>query len=86
MDNKNSMIEAINNNFKNKIYGLLCEREKERDWENFLDNLIIELLGVPEEDRTINYYKLLAKMSTLRFLRYEYFRSTIFDCMNLVGK
>lgn len=86
MNNKDSMIEAINNNFKNKIYGLLCEREKERDWENFLDNLIIELLGVPEEDRTINYYKLLAKMSTLRFLRYEYFRSTIFDCMNLVGK
>ena len=64
----------------------MCEFEKNREWEKFLDSIIIELMGIPEEDRTINYYILMYKLSTLRYLRYEYFRSTIFDCMTLVSK
>lgn len=78
--------EGYNNKLKNKLFGLLCEFEKNREWEKFLDSIIIELMGVPEEDRTINYYILMYKLSTLRYLRYEYFRSTIFDCMTLVSK
>lgn len=81
-----SVKEAYNNKLKGKLYGLLCEFEKNGEWEKFLDSILIELLGYDIEERTINYYILYQKLSSLRFLRYEYFRSTIFDCMNLVGK
>lgn len=70
---------------KNKLYGLLCEKEKDGEWEKFLDTLFIELSGFPEHNRTINYYSLLYKLSSLRYLDYKYFRRTIFECMNLIG-
>lgn len=75
---------GYNNKLKNKLFGLLCEYEKEREWEKFLDSILIELLGWSEEEKTINYYILFYKLSSLRYLRYEYFRSTIFSCMELV--
>jgi hypothetical protein len=71
---------------KSKLFGLLCEREKGRDWEKFLDSILIELLGYSEEEKTINYYTLYHKLSTLKYLRYEYFRGVIFDCMDLISK
>jgi hypothetical protein len=78
--------ESYNNKLKSKLFGLLCEREKGRDWEKFLDSILIELMGYSEEERTINYYTLFHKLSTLKYLRYEYFRGTIFDCMDLISK
>ena len=78
--------EAYNNKLKSKLFGLLCEREKGRDWEKFLDSILIELMGYSEESRTINYYILFHKLSTLKYLKYEYFRGTIFDCMDLISK
>ena len=78
--------EGYNNKLKNKLFGLLCEFEKNREWEKFLDSIIIELMSIPEDERTINYYILMYKLSSLRYLRYEYFRSTIFDCMTLISK
>ena len=78
--------EAYDNKLKSKLFGLLCEREKGRDWEKFLDSILIELLGYKEEERTINYYTLYYKLSALRYLRYEYFRGVIFDCMDLISK
>ena len=72
--------------FKNKLFGLLCEYEKNGTWEKFLDSILIELLGIPVEERSINYYTLYSKLSSLRYLRYEYFRSVIFECIELVGK
>lgn len=78
--------EAYDNKLKNKLFGLLCEREKDREWEKFLDSILIELIGFPQEKKTINYYILFHKLSSLRYLRYDYFRTTIFDCMGLVGK
>ena len=71
---------------KNQLYGLLCEYEKERDWEAFLDAILIELMGYPEEEKTAIYYTLFHKISSLRYLSYKYFRTTIFDCMNLISK
>ena len=68
------------------MFGLLCEYEKNRNWERFLDSILIELLEVEEESKTTNYYKLYSKLSSLRYLSYKYFRTTIFDCMNLVTK
>lgn len=83
---ENVMVEAYNNKLKNKLFGLLCEFEKDREWEAFLDSILIELLGFEEDRKTINYYILFYKLSALRYLKYEYFRSTIFDCMSLAGK
>ena len=78
-------LEGYKNKLKNRLYGLLCEREKNGEWEKFLDTIIIELIGFGEENKTINYYALLGKIQSLRFLSYEYFRKTIFECMNLIN-
>ena len=77
--------QAYKNKMKNKLYGLLCEYEKGRDWEKFLDNIMIELMGFPEEYRTINYETISIKLGTCRYLRFQYFRTTILECMNLIG-
>ena len=78
--------EAYNNKLKSKLFGLLCEREKGREWEKFLDSILVELMGYSEESKTINYYILFHKLSTLKYLKYEYFRGTIFDCMDLISR
>lgn len=78
--------DALAAKLKNQLYGLLCEYEKDREWESFLDSIIIELLGYPEEEKTVAYYRLFHKVSSLRYLSYKYFRTTIFDCMNLISK
>ena len=83
---KSQTQEAYNNKLKSKLFGLLCEREKGRGWEKFLDSILIELMGFSEESKTINYYILFYKLSTLKYLKYEYFRGTIFDCMDLISK
>jgi hypothetical protein len=78
--------DALSARLKSQLYGLLCEYEKERDWIAFLDSIIIELMGFPEEEKTASYYVLFHKVSSLRYLSYKYFRTTIFDCMNLISK
>ena len=78
--------EEYSDKMRSQLFGLLCEYEKNRNWERFLDSILIELLEVTEEERSANYYKLYAKVSSLRYLSYKYFRTTIFDCMNLVTK
>ena len=72
------------NKLKGRLYGLLCEREKGGEWEKFLDSIILELYGLGANG--INWWPLIGKLSMLRYLSYEYFRKTIFECMNLVGK
>ena len=81
----NLVEEGYNNRLKNKLFGLLCEFEKNGEWESFLDSIIIELNGIPKEEQTINYLTLMHKINTLRYLKYEYFRKTIFDWMNLIS-
>ena len=87
MNNSTEILnEAYFNKLRNKYYGLLCEKEKRRDWEKFLDSIIIELQGFPEEERTINWLELIHKTNALRYLDYDYFRKTIFECMGLLSK
>lgn len=76
--------DGYKNKLKSRLYGVLCEREKNGDWEKFLDSIIVELEGMPEPN-SINYWALLAKLHSLRILSYDFFRKTIFECMNLVG-
>lgn len=85
-DLHSEVTNAYLNKLKGKLFGLLNEREKNRDWEKFYDNIMIELAGFPEASRTINYEILCRKMSMAKYLRYEYFRSLIFECMNLISK
>lgn len=78
--------EGYVNQLKNKLFSLLCEFEENGDWEVFLDNIILELEGWEEKYKTINYYKLIYKLTMLRYVKYKYFRKIIFDCMNLLGE
>lgn len=80
------VIESSNNKLKSRLFGLLREYERGREWEKFLDSILIELMGYSEEEKTINYYILFHKLSSLKYLSYKYFRTTIFDCMTLVSK
>lgn len=80
------LTDDYRNKLKNRLFGLLCECEKGREWRKYLDAIMIELHGFSEEERSAAYYHLVHNLSACRFLSYEYFRSTIFDCMSLVDK
>ena len=80
------MRNEYNEKMRSQLFGLLCEYEKDRNWERFLDYILIELLNIDEDRKTPDYYKLYSKLSSLRYLSYKYFRTTIFDCMNLVTR
>ena len=43
--------EAYNNKLKNRLFTCLCERENDGSWEACLDAIIIEFMGIPEEER-----------------------------------
>lgn len=71
---------------KNRLYGLLCEREKDGSWEDFLDNILLDLNNFQEEDRSYEYYVLVSKLVSCRYISYKYYRKVIFECMNLVDR
>ena len=75
--------EGYRNKLKGRLYGLLCEKEKNGEWEKFLDSLIIELEGLGAQ--SINWWPLMGKLKILKYLSYEYYRKTIFECINLVS-
>jgi len=75
--------DGYKNKLKGRLYGLLCEREKNGEWEKFLDSIIIEIQGLGAQ--SINWWPLIGKLNMLRMLSYDYFRKTIFECMNLIG-
>lgn len=75
--------DGYRNKLRGRLYGLLCEREKDGEWEKFLDSILIEVIGLGAN--SINWWPLLGKLSMLKFLSYDYFRRTIFECMNLIG-
>lgn len=75
--------DGYKNKLKGRLYGILCEREKDGEWEKFLGSLTIELYGLGPN--SINWWSLIAKLCMLKYLSFEYFRKTIFECMNLVS-
>lgn len=81
-----SIKEGYYNRFKNKLYRALCEFEENGDWADTIDSLITELLGYDESERTINYYTIFYKISSLKYLKYEYFRKNIMDAIGLLTK
>lgn len=77
-----SIFDGYKNKLKGRLYGLLCEKEKDGEWEKFLDSLIIEVKGLGAN--SINWFSLIGKLYSLRYLSYDYFRKTIFECMHLI--
>lgn len=75
--------DSYKNKLKGRLYGLLCEREKDGEWKKFLESIILELQGLGAN--SINWWPLMGKLNLLPYLSYEYFRKTIFECMNLIG-
>ena len=86
MDGTLIVKEGYKDKMKSRLYGLLCEREKNGEWEKFLDTLQIELQAYQDKNKTIEYYILCSKLSSCRYLSYKYFRKTIFECMELFEK
>ena len=79
-------MEGYYNKLKSRLYGLLCEKEKRRGLGKILlDTIIVELMGFAENNRTINYWTLIGKLGSLRYLNYTYFRKTIFPRMYEFG-
>lgn len=72
--------------FKNRLYGLLCEKEKDGSWEDFLDNILIDLGNFDDEKQSYEYYVLYSKLASCRYLSYKYYRKVIFECMNLIDR
>lgn len=79
-----TVFKGYQNKVASKLYGLLCEREKNGNWEDFLKNIHIEVLGLMNIVQSIHYWELLAKVGALRWLNYKAFRETIFNCIELV--
>ena len=86
IEDNNISLEAYRDKMKNKLYGLLREREKDGEWEKFLDTILIELLGYSDRNKTIDYYTLYAKLASCKYLAFKYYRKTIFECMNLFDR
>lgn len=76
---------AYRNKLAGNLYGLLCERENKGKWEEYLDSIYLEFVGLEKELDSINYWKIRAKLGTLRFLTYYFFRKTIFECISLTN-
>lgn len=79
-------VERKKSVLKNRLYGLLCEREKEGSWKDFLDNILLDLTVIPEEEQSYEYLMLVTKLTACKFLAYEYYRKTIFECMKLIDR
>ena len=45
-----NLTDDYKNRLKNRLFGLLCEYEKEREWRKYLDAILIELYGFAEEN------------------------------------
>ena len=55
--------DGYKNKLKSRLYGVLCEKEKNGDWEKFLNSIIIELEGIGAN--SINYWALIGKLNSL---------------------
>lgn len=79
-------IELYLINLKNKIYKLLPLREEGKEWNKYLNTILIELSGFNE--LFLNKVELIALISKLEGLYkledFILYRRTIFECLNIV--
>ena len=48
-------MQGYYNKLKGRLYGLLCEKEKEGAWEKFLDTILLELMDCGEDKKQLVY-------------------------------
>ena len=60
--------DGYKNKLKGRLYGLLCEREKDGEWKKFLESIILELQGLGAN--SINWWPLMGKLNLLPYLSY----------------
>lgn len=82
--NNDEFFDGYTNQLVKKLYGLLCERENNGKWKEYLDSITVEIIGFESELNSINYWQLRGKLGSLHLLSYPYFRKTIFECINLI--
>jgi len=67
---------------KNRFYELLCLREENKNWKNFLTSKLLEYSGKHKYFKgKINYLSIVAKSEELYSMDYDNYRKTIFEIM-----
>lgn len=81
---KSQCNQGYANYLKGKLYGILQDCEKGKNYDGLLESLQSDLIGALEEYDSIQMVNLFHKISSLKFLKYKYFRKTVMDCMKLI--
>lgn len=69
------------------IFKILPLREENKDWEKYLEGLLIELNGMDMLLNEVNLMALVAKLEGLKTVEgHDLFRKVVFDCIDLVKK
>ena len=71
---------------KGKVYKLLPLREESKEWEKYLNSVLVELGGLSEifTDK-VSLISLVSKLEGLyRLEDFMLYRRTIFECLNIV--
>lgn len=69
------------------IFKILPLKEEEKDWQKYLQGLLIEFNGMDLLLEEVNLMALIAKLEGLKEVEeHELFRKVIFDCIDLVKK
>lgn len=77
------------NRLTNQIWKIIPMKEKEENWREQLDNVIVEIAGLNEIFSSyISYLELLSKLEGLKIkdeeIEFDTFRRTIFKCISLL--
>ena len=69
------------------IYKILPLKEEEKDWQKYLEGLLIELNGMDMLLTEVNLMSVIAKLQGLMTVtEHSVFRKVIFDCIDLIKK
>lgn len=80
--------EVYQEHLVNQIFKLLPLRDEGKDWERYLNGLLIELNGLEYLTEELNFISLLGKLAGLPFLTEEqiaqgYYKKIVFDSIHL---
>ena len=84
--NEKLIFDAYLSRIQRNLYGLLCEYEKDGEWESFLDTILVRLNAVSDRLQSIKFLELMTGLNQLRFYRHKYFKRGIFDSISLMGR
>lgn len=84
------IIQADIKRLINQLWKLIPMKEKEEDWKQQLENVIIEICGLNEIlNNKLNLLILLSKLEGLKLnpnIDFMIYRKTVFRCIDLLAK